>query len=151
MNKKRLEVTFNGSILKELLVERGMTQLEFTTLMGWKSSSQYKAFAEGNPTARNLSKAAQILGVSVDVFFTYHEVKNENDEGEFRGEMGGMSNEDWNKLKLLEKMLDENSKITQINTKIISCLEQELAKLQHEIVTLEDKQTNERPSSQTKK
>lgn len=61
---------YNGIIISTLLEERKITKKEFLNAMEWSSFSQYRQLITGNPTARVLERAADILQVPIDTFFT---------------------------------------------------------------------------------
>ena len=61
---------YNGIIISTLLEERKISKKEFLTAMEWSSFSQYRQLVTGNPTARVLERAADILQVPIDTFFT---------------------------------------------------------------------------------
>ena len=59
---------YNGKIIEDYK-SFGTTRLALMQAMGWNNSSQLRQFITGNPTAENLEKVADYLGITIDSLF----------------------------------------------------------------------------------
>ena len=59
---------YNGKIIEDY-ASFGTSRLALMEAMGWKSHTQLRQFVEGNPTAENLEKVADYLGITIDSLF----------------------------------------------------------------------------------
>ena len=60
---------YNGLKIKELLVERKLSNKQLLDYIGIVHNGSLASFLRGNPTARNLEKIADFFQVPIDTFF----------------------------------------------------------------------------------
>ena len=60
---------YNGLKIKELLVERKLSNKQLLDYIGIVHNGSLASFLRGNPTAKNLEKIADFFQVSIDTFF----------------------------------------------------------------------------------
>lgn len=69
---------YNGKIIEDC-ASFGTSRLALMEAMGWKSHTQLRQFVEGNPTAENLEKVADYLGITIDsLFIREHPLMNDS-------------------------------------------------------------------------
>lgn len=60
---------YNGLIVKDLLKQKKVKQIDLIRYMDWQGSASVASFINRNPTASQLEKVADFFGVSIDTFF----------------------------------------------------------------------------------
>lgn len=60
---------YNGLIVKDLLKQKNVKQIDLIRYMDWQGSASVASFMNRNPTASQLEKVADFFGVSIDTFF----------------------------------------------------------------------------------
>lgn len=137
------EVIYNGHKLLKVLHEQNMTRQDFQKRMGWKYASQLDSFVKGNPTAKQLAKAASILGVYVNAFFDpeVEEADGEKVENSILLNSLNKSEGIHKILEMLQKQIETNEKknlsTDEMTKKYVACLEREVQELKAKIKKLE--------------
>ena len=66
---KNDNTTYNGNVIKQLLLDKKVTNKELLKYLGTEANSSLAQIVNGNPTVKRLEKVADFFGVSMDVFF----------------------------------------------------------------------------------
>ncbi len=116
---------YNGIIINTLLEEKKLSKKDFLNAMEWSSFSQYRQLVTGNPTARVLERAADILQVPIDTFFirdtTCPPLKNVNNPNNSPIEITNQLQQV--QIETLEKLIEEKDKRILLLEKLLATIE----------------------------
>ena len=105
---------YNGLKIKELLVERKLSNKQLLDYIGIVHNGSLASFLRGNPTAKNLEKIADFFQVSIDTFFDRNGSYSVTDNEHVTSEKMIAFSEHEKEISAMKLLLAEKERLIQV-------------------------------------